>query len=258
MRKKNKELENLSNRITDRTKDLIGTKKELSDNLKELKDLKKQVNNLKVKNNELENEVIAMRNEVEALKNPSVAEPEKPGPQKEVERGEPIESTMDSTYSEVHTTTGGIFGDSEGETETPNAQGNMPQKGARKKNPKKKENKQPVVDLVSSEESHDSDQDRKDTNRKKKSNKSKQDIQAIEMEKNFEKLLEDQKKRHEEELSKLRIELEKKNKEELEELKKNKLAFGQTRFPAAADPIEHISEENFLLQIFAKMDTFMI
>ena len=36
----------------------------------------------------------------------------------------------------------------------------------------------------------------------------------------------------------------------------NKLAFGQTRFPAAADPIEHISEENFLLQIFAKMETF--
>ena len=38
----------------------------------------------------------------------------------------------------------------------------------------------------------------------------------------------------------------------------NKLAFGQTRFPDAADPIEHISEENFLLQIFAKMETFMI
>ena len=38
----------------------------------------------------------------------------------------------------------------------------------------------------------------------------------------------------------------------------NKLAFGQTRFADAADPIEHISEENFLLQIFAKMDTFMI
>ena len=38
----------------------------------------------------------------------------------------------------------------------------------------------------------------------------------------------------------------------------NKLAFGQTRFPDAADPIEHISEENFLLQIFAKMDNFMI
>ena len=36
----------------------------------------------------------------------------------------------------------------------------------------------------------------------------------------------------------------------------NKLAFGQTRFPAAADPIEHISEENFLLQIFAKMENF--
>ena len=36
----------------------------------------------------------------------------------------------------------------------------------------------------------------------------------------------------------------------------NKLAFGQTRFPDAADPIEHISIENFLLQIFAKMETF--
>ena len=36
----------------------------------------------------------------------------------------------------------------------------------------------------------------------------------------------------------------------------NKLAFGQTRFADAADPIEHISEENFLLQIFAKMETF--
>ena len=35
----------------------------------------------------------------------------------------------------------------------------------------------------------------------------------------------------------------------------NKLAFGQTRFAAAADPIEHISEEKFLLQIFAKMET---
>ena len=36
----------------------------------------------------------------------------------------------------------------------------------------------------------------------------------------------------------------------------NKLAFGQTRFPAAADHIEHISEENFLLQKFAKMENF--
>ena len=35
----------------------------------------------------------------------------------------------------------------------------------------------------------------------------------------------------------------------------NKLVFGQTRFAAAADPIEHISEEKFLLQIFAKMET---
>ena len=34
----------------------------------------------------------------------------------------------------------------------------------------------------------------------------------------------------------------------------NKLAFGQTRFAAAADPIEHISEEKFLLQIFAKVE----
>ena len=35
----------------------------------------------------------------------------------------------------------------------------------------------------------------------------------------------------------------------------NKLAFGQTRFAAAADPIEHISGEKFLLQIFANMET---
>ena len=33
----------------------------------------------------------------------------------------------------------------------------------------------------------------------------------------------------------------------------NKLAFDQTRFAATADPIEQISEEKFLLQIFAKM-----
>ena len=33
----------------------------------------------------------------------------------------------------------------------------------------------------------------------------------------------------------------------------NKLAFGQTRFAAAADSIEHISEEKFLLQLFSKM-----
>ena len=39
-------------------------------------------------------------------------------------------------------------------------------------------------------------------------------------------------------------------------VKYNKLAFGQTLFAAAADHIEHISEENFLLQIFAKMETF--
>ena len=36
---------------------------------------------------------------------------------------------------------------------------------------------------------------------------------------------------------------------------KNKLAFVQTWFAAAADPIEHISEEKFVLQIFAKMET---
>ena len=38
----------------------------------------------------------------------------------------------------------------------------------------------------------------------------------------------------------------------------NKLAFGQTRFATAADPIEHISEEKFLLQIFSKMGDLMI
>merc|ERR1712082_251331 len=43
---------------------------------------------------------------------------------------------------------------------------------------------------------------------------------------------------------------------ELFSFNKNQLAFGQTRFATAADPIEHISEENFLLQIFAKMETF--
>ena len=39
-----------------------------------------------------------------------------------------------------------------------------------------------------------------------------------------------------------------------DEILSNKLAFGQTRFAAAADPIEHISEEKFLSQIFAKME----
>ena len=34
---------------------------------------------------------------------------------------------------------------------------------------------------------------------------------------------------------------------------RNKLAFGQTWFAAAADPIEQISEEKFLLQIFVTM-----
>ena len=38
----------------------------------------------------------------------------------------------------------------------------------------------------------------------------------------------------------------------------NKMAFGQTRFAAAADSIEHISEEKFLLQIFSKMGDLMI
>ena len=38
----------------------------------------------------------------------------------------------------------------------------------------------------------------------------------------------------------------------------NKLAFGQTRFAAAADSIEHISEEKILLQIFSKMGDRMI
>ena len=43
--------------------------------------------------------------------------------------------------------------------------------------------------------------------------------------------------------------------EEIDVYISNKLAFGQTRFAAATDPIEHISEEKFLLQIFAKMET---
>ena len=43
--------------------------------------------------------------------------------------------------------------------------------------------------------------------------------------------------------------------EEIDVYISNKLAFGQTRFAAATDPIEHISEEKFLLQIFVKMDT---
>ena len=38
----------------------------------------------------------------------------------------------------------------------------------------------------------------------------------------------------------------------------NKVAFGQTRFAAAADSIEHISEEKILLQIFSKMGDRMI
>ena len=38
----------------------------------------------------------------------------------------------------------------------------------------------------------------------------------------------------------------------------NMQAFGQTRFAAAEDSMEHISEEKFLLQIFSKMGDLMI
>ena len=70
------------------------------------------------------------------------------------------------------------------------------------------------MDLVSSGESQESDQDRSETNpfittnKKKKSNKSRQDTQTQKMERDYEQLLEDQKKKHEEEMKKLKIELD--------------------------------------------------
>ena len=110
MRKKDKEIEILNNRLTDRTNDLIGTKKEISNNLKVIKETRVKLNEVTIKNMELDNKMIGLKDEIEALKNPSVAEPEEPGPQKEVERVELKDSVLDSTYSEAQTTTGVLLG----------------------------------------------------------------------------------------------------------------------------------------------------
>merc|ERR1711942_248868 len=157
---------------------------------------------------ELDNKVIELDNRIEALKNPLVAEPEKPGPRKEVEREELKESMLESTCSEIQTTTGGIAGDSEGDIESFNVTENRPQKGARRKEYPKENRKEKYDQTVrSSEESQYSDQNRNETHKRKRVNKHKQEEKPIEGDRNLKRLLAEQKSRYDEDMEKLRAEL---------------------------------------------------
>merc|ERR1712082_18357 len=62
-----------------------------------------------------------------------MAETMEPGPQKGEEK--PKQSVDETSCSEANTTTGGIIGDSDGDTESLNNTMNKPSKGVRKKEP---------------------------------------------------------------------------------------------------------------------------
>ena len=91
---------------------LVSSNKGLIDSNKLLKSMKKELM-------KLEASVRAKDIELYALKNPKVAGKEKLGPQKEGEgSGDILDSTLDSTHSELQTSTRGVFGDSEGGLDT--------------------------------------------------------------------------------------------------------------------------------------------
>merc|ERR1712082_313742 len=187
-RKKDKEIQTLSDRLAERSRELTGAKKEAADTAKEMKEDKKQIEKLKVKNKELDSKVSELEKRVDALNRnkeldatierldniledlgPSLAETEKPGPQKEGEREESRVSVAESSYSEMHTTTGGIAGDSDGDTESLNVTEDRPQKGARKKE-YYAENRKERSDRSSeeSQDSQDSNQSRNETQKRKR------------------------------------------------------------------------------------------
>ena len=214
MKKKDREIEVLDSRIMNGRSELTGTKQELNSYLAELKESRLQIGGLIQKNAELDKEVAGLKKEINALKNLPVAEHEELGPQKEVEEVELKDSTLESTHSEFHTTTGGIAGDSEGDLDSFSVPGILPKKGTKRKE-ESGEYKRKTYEHSggSSEESQHPDQDRKETYRKKRMSKPMQmEDRPTEKEMNLERLLTEQKRTYEEKVKELRREFEEKTK----------------------------------------------
>ena len=116
-----------------------------------------------------------MKEGAKAQRNPPVAEQEKPGPQKEVEEVELRDSTLESTYSEFQTTTGGIAGDSEGDLDSFSVPGILPKKGTKRKEDSGEYKRKTYEQSGgSSEESQHPDKEGKESYRKRRMSRPKQ------------------------------------------------------------------------------------
>ena len=114
VKRKDRDMKLLEERVKDRQKDLIETKRELIDVRNDLKKSYKLVNDSNKRAEEAERrcEELGKNVEAQAQGRPPVANIEEPGPSRKVEEAEPEDPTVESSQLQ---TTGGIYGDTEGD-----------------------------------------------------------------------------------------------------------------------------------------------
>ena len=104
----------LEDKMRDRHNDLIGVRLELEEVTKDLKDSKRLLETSNKRAEEAERKIDELKKEVEAQAQvqPPVANIEEPGPCRKVEEAESEDPTVESTLLQ---TTGGVYGDTEGD-----------------------------------------------------------------------------------------------------------------------------------------------
>ena len=136
LRKSNNDRDNLQERLSLKNKEVIDLKRIAREENATWKADKQQIGILTTRNRELNRKMDVLQRAAAALGS-SVADTQEPGPQKGEEK--PKQSVEETSWSEANNTTGGIIGDSDGDTESLNNTLSKPSKGVRKKEPPKED-----------------------------------------------------------------------------------------------------------------------
>ena len=156
----------LEERLKDRQKDLIETKRELIDARNDLKKSYKLVDDSNKRAEEAERrcEELGKNVETQAQGRPPVANIEEPGPSRKVEEAEPEDPTVESSQLQ---TTGGIYGDTEGDETFTKPAPPLPQR-ERKRTWRKERRDSESMSMVISDDGIQSSKEKKDHTRKRK------------------------------------------------------------------------------------------
>ena len=107
-------MKTLGDKVKDRQNDLTGVRRELEDIKKDLKDTYRllETSNKRAEEAERKLDEFKKKEEAQAQVQPPVANIEEPGPCRKVEEAESEDPTVESTLLQ---TTGGVYGDTEGD-----------------------------------------------------------------------------------------------------------------------------------------------